>query len=172
MASFYCIYCILVPTLALEEHIQTSGYIEKVQLPTRTRVLANMRWCESHHISPIRKTALCSRCNLFSVCEILAEGGLANALEKAGTGAFSDSGADLIPEILKFELKLTLKLTLRLISKLQIEESDLLEGAGLLVVEVVVVGAGVVVDLVLCESLSSSSLARREWIVDKGTSCN
>ena len=40
---------------------------------------------------------------------------LANALEKAGTGAFSDSGADLIPEILKFELKLTLKLTLRLI---------------------------------------------------------
>ena len=42
---------------------------------------------------------------------------LANALEKAGTGAFSDSGADLIPEILKFELKLTLKLTLRLISR-------------------------------------------------------
>jgi hypothetical protein len=36
--------------------------------------------------------------------------------------------------------------------------SFLLEGAGLLVVEVVVVGAGVVVDLVLCESLSSSSL--------------
>ena len=67
---------------------------------------------------------------------------------------------------------LTLKLTLRLISKLQIEESDLLDGAGLLVVEVVVVGAGVVVDLVLCESLSSSSLARRELIVDKGTSCN
>ena len=46
---------------------------------------------------------------------------LANALEKAGTGAFSDSGADLIPEILKFELKLTLKLTLRLISRSRIE---------------------------------------------------
>ena len=92
---------------------------------------------------------------------------LANALEKAGTGAFSDSGADLIPEILKFELKLTLKLTLRLISRSRIEESDLLEGAGLLVVEVVVVGASVVVDLLPCESLSSSSLARRELIVDK-----
>ena len=66
-----------------------------------------------------------------------------------------------------------MKLTLRLISRSRIEESDLLEGAGLLVVEVVVVvGAGVVVDLVLCESLSSSSLARRELIVDKGTSCN
>ena len=94
---------------------------------------------------------------------------LANALEKAGTGAFSDSGADLNPEILKFELKLTLKLTLRLISRSRIEESDLLEGAGLLVV---VVGAGVVVNLVLCESLSSSSLARSELIGDKGTSCN
>ena len=65
-----------------------------------------------------------------------------------------------------------MKLTLRLISRSRIEESDLLEGAGLLVVEVVVVGAGVVVDLVLCESLSSSSLANRELIVDKGTSCN
>ena len=109
----------------------------------------------------------------FLFVKILPTVVLANALEKAGTGAFSDSGADLIPEILKFELNLTLKLTLRLISRSRIEEYDLLEGAGLLVVEnVVVVGAGVVVDLVLCESLSSSSLARREWIVDKGTSCN
>ena len=53
----------------------------------------------------------------FLFVKILPTVVLANALEKAGTGAFSDSGADLIPEILKFELKLTLKLTLRLISK-------------------------------------------------------
>ena len=86
MASFYCIYCILVPTLALEEHIQTSGYIEKVQLPTRTRVLANMRCCESHHISPIRKTALCSRCNSFSVCKILAGDGSSKCLGKSRHG--------------------------------------------------------------------------------------
>ena len=34
---------------------------------------------------------------------------LANALEKAGTGAFSDSGADLIPEILKFEVEVNIE---------------------------------------------------------------
>ena len=34
---------------------------------------------------------------------------LANALEKAGTGAFSDSGADLIPEKLKFEVDVNIE---------------------------------------------------------------